>query len=107
LVSFLKFPVLETCSPNKFFHALAAGKLCIVNSDGWLRSLVEKYECGFYFDPNVPEGFPSLIEPYLRNPELVLKHQRNALLLAKSHFPRTLLEARVCDLITDVSHGDQ
>ena len=35
--SFDQVPVLETNSPNKFFDGLAAGKLSIVNTTGWLQ----------------------------------------------------------------------
>ena len=50
LTSFLDLPVLETCSANKFFDSLAAGKVTLVNVGGWMRDLVEKNYCGFYVD---------------------------------------------------------
>lgn len=53
-VSFGPQPVLQTTSPNKFFDGLAAGKLIIVNVEGWMKELVELNECGFYADPNAP-----------------------------------------------------
>ncbi len=107
LVSFLKFPVMETCSPNKFFDALAAGKLCLVNTNGWLRELVEDNACGLYFDPEDPESFPSLIEPFIRDRERLRKYQKNAMLLAKSHFSRKQLEAQVCELIAECCSKNQ
>jgi len=99
IVSFLKFPVLETCSPNKFFDALAAGKLCIVNTNGWLRNLVEENRCGFYFDPDEPGVFPSLIQPFLSDRQLLEEYQQNALNLGESHFSKDALVNSACDVV--------
>ncbi len=52
LTSFLDLPVLEGCSPNKFFDSLAAGKVTLVNINGWLKRLVEQNYCGFHVDEN-------------------------------------------------------
>ncbi|MDC3345958.1 glycosyltransferase family 4 protein [Schleiferiaceae bacterium] len=54
IVSFLNFPILATNSPNKLFDSLAAGKPVIVNSNGWTRSLLERFRCGYYVDPEHP-----------------------------------------------------
>lgn len=48
LTSFKDLPILETCSPNKFFDSLAAGKITLANVNGWLRDMVEQNNCGFY-----------------------------------------------------------
>lgn len=99
IVSFLNFPVLETCSPNKFFDALAAGKLCITNTNGWMRTLVEENQCGFYYDSENPESFIHLIQQFLSDEALLHAYQRNALALAKSQFSKGELITRVCDLV--------
>ena len=46
---------LATNSPYKLFDSLSAGKPIIVNSPGWTKGLVERYECGVFVDPNNPE----------------------------------------------------
>ena len=56
-ISFASIPVLETGSPNKFFDALASGKLCIVNFKGWIKELAENERCGLYIDPCNPNDF--------------------------------------------------
>jgi glycosyltransferase involved in cell wall biosynthesis len=84
--SFAKIPILQTNSPNKFFDSLAAGKLCIVNTSGWLKELVEKNECGFYADPEKPESFISKLTPFLSDKELLEKHKANARILAEKEF---------------------
>ena len=52
LVLFKKLPVLTTNSPNKFFDAISTGKPVITNMNGWVGSLIEKYNIGFSIDPD-------------------------------------------------------
>jgi glycosyltransferase involved in cell wall biosynthesis len=97
-ISFARIPVLETGSPNKFFDALAAGKICLVNFGGWIRELVESQICGKYTDPEQPGSFYAAIEPFLRDPALKNRYQQNARQLAEEHFSRTLLTEQFVDL---------
>ncbi len=90
-ISFDEHPVLETSSPNKFFDALSAGKLCIVNTNGWIRELVELEGCGFYADPKEPAQFINQLFPYLTNKTLLEQVQHRARMLAENHFARKLL----------------
>ncbi len=99
ITSFLNIPILETSSPNKFFDGLAAGKLSIVNTKGWLKNLVEENKCGFYADPKQPETFPKLILPFIQKKELLETYQKNALQLAKNAFSKEKLVSQICDLI--------
>lgn len=96
LTTFLNIPVLETNSPNKFFDGLAAGKLCIVNTKGWLKNLVEKYNCGVYLEADKPEQFPDLIKPFLENKALLSKYQLNARKLAEKEFSKEKLVLKIC-----------
>jgi len=107
LVSFLKYPILETCSPNKFFDALAAGKLCIVNTNGWLHNLVEENRCGFYIDPDEPWTFPALIQPFLSDRSLLEEYQRNAQHLGESHFSKDVLVNSACEFVERIIKKDQ
>jgi glycosyltransferase involved in cell wall biosynthesis len=102
LTTFLAVPVLETNSPNKFFDALAAGKLCLVNTKGWLKDLVENNACGVYVDPDRADLFPAEIEPFIRNRAMLQAYQQNALLLGKNQFSREKLATRVCDEIENL-----
>ncbi len=95
LISFLAVTVLETNSPNKFFDALAAGKLCLVNTKGWLKDLVEKNICGIYVDTERADLFPEHIEPFIKNKSMLQKYQQNALLLGKNEFSREQLAAKI------------
>jgi len=75
-ISFINNPVMELNSPNKFFDALASGKLVITNTGGWIRDLIEKNNCGFYVDPEIPDEFASKIKLFLKEPQLNIQQQK-------------------------------
>lgn len=102
ITSFLNVRILETNSPNKFFDGLAAGKLSIVNTQGWLKNLVEENNCGFFIDPEKPDTFPGLIKPFLDDKKLLVSHQQNALNLAKEQFQKEDLVNKICSLVERV-----
>jgi glycosyltransferase involved in cell wall biosynthesis len=89
--SFDTQPILQTNSPNKFFDSLAAGKLTIVNTRGWLCDLVEQHQCGFYADPYQPGEFIQKLLPYLNQDDLLVQAQQQARHLAEQQFSRTQL----------------
>jgi glycosyltransferase involved in cell wall biosynthesis len=97
--SFGPYPILQTNSPNKFFDGLAAGKLSIVNTHGWLKELVEENHCGFYAKPEKPEDFVKQLKPFLKNSDLLQEYQQNARRLAEERFSRELLSNRAVKLI--------
>jgi glycosyltransferase involved in cell wall biosynthesis len=78
--------ILETNSPNKFFDSLAAGKLTIVNTKGWLKELLENNESGFYADPLNPSDFLKRLIPFLEDKNLLRRYQKNARNLAEKEF---------------------
>ncbi len=88
-VSFAKKPILETNSPNKFFDALASGKLIITNTKGWVKDICEKDNCGFYYDPNKPENFVGQIRKFLVKKEQLQKFQMNSRMVGETQFSRT------------------
>jgi glycosyltransferase involved in cell wall biosynthesis len=92
--SFDNKPILETNSPNKFFDSLAAGKLTIVNTKGWLKDLVEKNECGFYADPLDSSDFLRKIKPFIEEKALLKKYQKNARALGEKEFAMEELSKR-------------
>jgi len=82
-ISFCNLPVLGTNSPNKFFDSLAAGKICIVNVEGWIKQLIEENSCGFYTNPDIENDFVYKLKPYLQNKQLLKEAQKNAYELAQ------------------------
>jgi glycosyltransferase involved in cell wall biosynthesis len=85
-ISFANKPILETTSPNKFFDGLAAGKLMISNTKGWMKELIEKNECGFYYNPQNPADFVLKLLPYIHEANLLKKAQTNARKLGETEF---------------------
>ncbi|WP_026462053.1 glycosyltransferase family 4 protein [Adhaeribacter aquaticus] len=98
--SFDVHPILQTNSPNKFFESLAAGKLTLVNTKGWLQTLVTQNKCGFYADPNNPEEFIQKLTPYLHDADLLRRAQQNARQLAEQQFSRQKLCQEFLQLFT-------
>lgn len=85
-ISFKPLPVLETNSPNKFFDGLAAGKLIITNTQGWIKDLIEEFHCGIYHSPNDPAMLVEQLSVFLQNTELLQEYQANARQLAENYF---------------------
>jgi glycosyltransferase involved in cell wall biosynthesis len=97
--SFGPQPILQTNSPNKLFDALAAGKLCIVNTGGWLKNLVEEQQCGFYAPADEPSVFIQKLLPYLQQPSLLEQAQANARQTAETMFSRSNVTAGIAELL--------
>lgn len=91
IVSFMDLAILYTNSPNKLFDSLSAGKPIIVNSAGWTKDLVEKYQCGFYVDPNNPDDLANRLIELSSQPELVLKLGKSSRNLAETRFDKSIL----------------
>ncbi len=89
-VSFQDIPVLQTSSPNKFFDGLAAGKMVIVNFDGWIRQLVEDHNCGFYWQGTDAHGLAKRIKEYTGSSDLLRQAQKNARVLGETQFSREI-----------------
>ncbi len=82
-ISYKDIEILETGSPNKFFDALAAGKLIIVNFKGWLKDMIEQYQCGFYTNPNSPDDLKAQLEPFLDSKKLPIAQENSRKLSEK------------------------
>ena len=90
-ISFDNKPILETNSPNKFFDAIAAGKLIIVNTQGWLKELIEKEDLGFYANPKKPTEFIEKIDPYIKDATRLLASQSKARRVAENFYSTEIL----------------
>lgn len=90
-VSFQDIPILGTGSPNKFFDGLAAGKLIIVNFEGWIKDLILENECGLYHPPGDPEDLLKNLLSFIQSPSLLETYQKNARTLAEVEFEKNKL----------------
>jgi glycosyltransferase involved in cell wall biosynthesis len=98
-VSLRKETILESGSPNKLFDALAAGKMIVLNFNGWMKDLVEEHHCGFTYNPEKPEEFVKEISKFISNPLLLEKYQKNARELGQSQFSVEMVTGRIADFI--------
>lgn len=96
-ISYLPLPVLETGSPNKYFDALAAGKLIVVNFHGWIQDEIETNKCGVFVENQ--EMFVKKIKPFIEQPEQLKEYQRNARSLAESTHSRKKLSQKLLQLL--------
>jgi glycosyltransferase involved in cell wall biosynthesis len=97
-ISYKPIPILETGSPNKYFDGLAAGKLIIVNFQGWIKSDIEERQCGFYVDHQRPATFVENIQTYLKNREFLNQAQKSARALAEERYSRTRLSKQFAEI---------
>jgi glycosyltransferase involved in cell wall biosynthesis len=89
-VSYADVPILTTGSPNKYFDGLAAGKLMLINFKGWLKTITEQHDLGFYLDPQKPERIAEILAKMVSNPAAIYQSQSNARMIAETFFSRGL-----------------
>jgi glycosyltransferase involved in cell wall biosynthesis len=99
-VSFARKPILETNSPNKFFDALAAGKMIITNTKGWVKDIVERNDCGFYYDPDEPKTFVNLIKPFIKEKQRLQLSQDNSRTVAETQFAKAAQVKKLVELLS-------
>src|SRR4051794_2112089 len=92
-------PILATCSPNKLFDTFAAGRAAIVNTDGWLRALVEDNDAGVYVDPRDPADIAARVAELRDDPQRVRRYGENARRLAEREFDRDMLAERALSVL--------
>ncbi|MFC4172164.1 glycosyltransferase family 4 protein [Microvirga sp. GCM10011540] len=92
---FKNVPVLRTCSPNKLFDALAAGKPILTNMPGWLGEIAEGQRTGVLVEPDNASDFADKAVWMRDNPQTLLEFQHNARRLAEEQFSRDVLARRL------------
>lgn len=102
---FKNLPVLGTCSPNKLFDTLAAGKPVLVNTPGWLKHMVEQHACGVFARPDDPEHFADQVVALRNDPERLGQYAQNARRLAEQRFDRRMLAAQLLDVLEGAAAG--
>jgi glycosyltransferase involved in cell wall biosynthesis len=100
-ISFINNEIMQSCSPNKFFDSLAAGRLIISNTVGWISEEIEKNDCGFYAAN--PVDFFEKIEIFTTSTDLLNKAQANAKKLAVDSYDKTNLIAKIEQILLDLT----
>lgn len=96
-------PVLYTCSPNKMFDTMAAGRAILTNMPGWLSETVERNGCGVAVRPDDFRDFADCVQRLLANPAAVTEMGRRARALAEREFARDVLARRLLAVIEDAA----
>jgi glycosyltransferase involved in cell wall biosynthesis len=99
-ICYKPIPVLETGSPNKYFDALAAGKLVIINFGGWIKDEIENRQCGIYVDSKHPTDFVSKIKFFIEDPEMLKRYQQASRVLAESKYSRRMLSEKFVNIVS-------
>ena len=99
-ICYKPLPVLETGSPNKYFDALASGKLIVVNFGGWIRAEIEKETCGCYINQKQPSEFIRTIQPFIDSRKLLAEHQQASRRLAEAKYTRRMLSKKFATIFT-------
>jgi glycosyltransferase involved in cell wall biosynthesis len=94
LTIFKDVPVLATNSPNKLFDTFAAGRAAIVNTEGWMRELVEGNQAGLFVRPGDARDLADKVTWLRDNRGEAERLGRNARALAEREFDRDELAAR-------------
>jgi glycosyltransferase involved in cell wall biosynthesis len=88
-------PVLYTCSPNKMFDTMAAGRAILTNMPGWLTDTVESGGCGVGVRPDDARDFADKVQRLAGDRAAVAEMGRRARALAEREFARDILAGRL------------
>lgn len=103
LTIFKNVPMLYTCSPNKMFDTLAAGRPVLTNMPGWLTDTVEKNGCGVGVRPDDSVDFADKVQWLLANRDRLPEMGRKARELAEREFSRDVLAGRVLAVLENAA----
>lgn len=99
VVPFRNLPILATNSPNKLFDSLSAGIPVVVNSEGWTKDLVERYECGAFVHPDRPGELARTIQRWMEDEERVALMGNNARKLAENQYDKSILCKQFAEVV--------
>jgi glycosyltransferase involved in cell wall biosynthesis len=99
-ICYKPLPILETGSPNKYFDALACGKLIVINFGGWIKEEIERERCGCFVDPRQPSEFVGKIQPFIDSKLLLAEYQQASRRLAEAKYTRSMLSKKFAAIFT-------
>jgi glycosyltransferase involved in cell wall biosynthesis len=107
LLSFRPVPVLDTVSPNKLFDAFAAGVPVVQTTQGWIKTLLAREECGITVAPDNPGAMAEAVEQLASDLELHDRLAANARRVAREQFDRDMVAGRYREILESVvaTHG--
>ena len=102
LFATLANPVQSTCSPNKIFDSFAASKPIIQTTEGWIKDLVNEYNCGINIDLDNPQEAALKILQFVLNKDALKLTGENAKRLAEQEFNRDILATRYLNTLINL-----
>ena len=96
---------LSTASPNKLFDAFAAGVPVVQTTQGWIKDLFDREDCGITVNPGDVEAMSVAAQTLIHNPEVRKRKAAHALKLAMEKFDRTLLAQRYREILLRAIQG--
>jgi len=100
LIVFRDIPCLNTVSPNKMFDAFAAGVPIIQTTQGWIKELLLKEDCGLTVMPDDPQAMANAVLKLVNDEQLRNTQAANAKRIAKELFDRDLLAQKMRTILT-------
>ena len=94
-------------SPNKFFDYIASGLPVLNNYPGWLADMIQKYDCGYAVEPQMPTVFAYSLIRAADNPDEIKKFGKNAQKLARVCFDRNTLSAAWVQWVVETQKFDR
>lgn len=104
---FKNVPILRTCSPNKLFDSLAAGRPVLTNMPGWLGDIAEDDHTGVLVQPDNVAGFADKVIWMSEHPEELREFSKNSRALAKARFDRDFLAKKLEAVLLSAVDGHQ
>lgn len=103
LITMKSVPVLDTVSPNKMFDAFAAGTPIVQTTQGWIKALIDREECGLTAPADDPLGFAEAVSEMARDGAFRAHAASQAKRLAKTLFDRDLLAGRMLEILREAA----
>jgi glycosyltransferase involved in cell wall biosynthesis len=96
---FRRLPFFDTCSPNKLFDAFAAGRPIIQDTQGWMKQLIEREQCGITVPRGDTRAMAEAIVRLAEDPEYCERLAANSRRVGREQFGRGLLAARMRQIL--------
>jgi glycosyltransferase involved in cell wall biosynthesis len=102
LLSFRAVACMDTVSPNKLFDAFASGVPIVQSTQGWIKQLLEREQCGITVPANDPKAMADAVAQLAHDNHLREKLAANASRVARELFDRDLLATKMRQILAEV-----